>query len=292
MGGIEERAGLTGRHAAVVGGGFGIGRAITLALAECGVELAICDDDCEGLTQTGAAAEAAGVSVFSQCFDALDPAAMAAFYEEAGKRLGHLDIVVNVVGGANMGFTFEETDPEDWADDIQRNFGYMLHSTRAALPLIRKGGKGGSIINFTTIEAHRGAATLSVYAGAKAATTNFSRSLANELAKDRIRVNTIAPDMTPSRGNDRATQKKGFAAMGEISPDKLAWMTDIGCPMSTPPSPDELADCVLFLASDLSSSITGNVLHADGGTWASSGFLRWPGGHFSPLPPPDIAAPD
>jgi len=289
MGGIEERAGLKGRHAVVIGGGFGIGRAITLALAESGVELAICDDDGEGLKDTAGAAEAAGVSVFSQCFDALDPAAMAAFYEEAGKRLGHLDIVVNVVGGAHMGFSFEETGPEDWTDDIQRNFGYMLHSTKGALPLIRKSGRGGSIINFTTIEAHRGAATLSVYAGAKAATTNFSRSLANELGNDRIRVNTIAPDMTPSRGNDRATQKKGFAAMGEIAPEKLAWALAIGCPMSTPPGPDDLANTVLFLASDLAAAITGNVLHADGGTWASSGFLRWPGGHFSPLPPPDLA---
>jgi NAD(P)-dependent dehydrogenase (short-subunit alcohol dehydrogenase family) len=292
MGTIEQRAGLAGRHAAVVGGGFGIGRAITLALAESGVELAICDDDGEALPETIAAAEAAGVSVFGQCFDALDPALLMAFYEEAGKRLGHLDIVVNVVGGAHMGFLFEETGPEDWADDIQRNFGYMLHSTSAALPLIRKSGRGGSIINFTTIEAHRGAATLSVYAGAKAATANFSRSLANELAHEQIRVNTVAPDMTPSRGNNRAAQKKGFAGMGDIAPEKLARTVEIGCPMGVAPSPDDLANTVLFLASDLSAAITGNVLHADGGTWASSGFLRWQGTYFSPLPPPDFSLAD
>ena len=292
MGTIEQRAGLAGRHAVVIGGGFGIGRAITQALAESGVKLAICDDDCEGLAETVAAAEAAGVPVYSECFDALDPARISAFYAEVARRLGHLDILVNVVGGANMGFLFEETGPEDWADDIQRNFGYMLHSTRAALPLIRKSGRGGSIINFTTIEAHRGAATLSVYAGAKAATTNFSRSLANELGHERIRVNTVAPDMTPSRGNNRATVKKGFAGMGEIRAEKLSRTVEIGCPMGVAPSPDDLANTVLFLASDLSAAITGNVLHADGGTWASSGFLRWEGNYFSPLPPPDFSLAD
>ncbi len=292
MGGIEQRAGLAGRHAAVIGGAYDVGRAITLALADCGVELAVCDDDCESLAHTATEAEGFGVSVFSQCFDALDPVPLRGFIEEAGKRLGHLDILVNVVGGANMGFMFEETEPEDWADDIQRNFGYMLHSTRAALPLIRKSGRGGSIINFTTIEAHRGAATLAVYAGAKAATFNFSRALANELGQDGIRVNTIAPDMTPSRGNNRATQKKGFAGMGEMNLEKLARTVEIGCPMGVAPSQDDLANCVLFLASDLSRGVTGNVIHADGGTWASSGFLRWQDNYFSPLPPPDFSLAD
>lgn len=289
MGGIEARAGLAGKRAVVVGGGFGVGRAVTLALAECGVDLAICDDDGVALPETVEMASKQGVAVSGECFDALDPAKLTAFVEAAGARLGHLDILVNVVGGANMGFTFDQTGPADWSDDVQRNFLYVLHSTKAALPFLRKSGRGGSIVNFTTIEAHRGAGSLAVYAGAKAATANFSRSLANELGHEGIRVNTIAPDMTPSRGNDRATQKAGFPPMGEIPPDKLAWATSIACPISPPPNQEDLANAVLFLVSDLSAAVTGTVLHADGGTFAASGFLRWPGGSFSPLPPPDWA---
>jgi 3-oxoacyl-[acyl-carrier protein] reductase len=73
--------------------------------------------------------------------------------------------------------------PADAYAFIQLNYGYVLDSVRRAIPLIRKSGKGGSIINFTNIEAHRGAAMLSVYAGAKAANTNFSRAMAGELGR-------------------------------------------------------------------------------------------------------------
>lgn len=291
MGGIEDRAGLRGKRAAIIGGGYGLGRAVSLALAEAGVDLAICDIDAESLPDTVMAAEALGVSVFSESFDALDTDRLAAFYQGVERAFGQLDVLVNVVGGANMGFAFADTTPEDWADDLQRNFVYMLHSTKSALPLLRKSGRGGSIINFTTIEAHRGAATIAVYAGAKAATTNFSRSLANELGHEGIRVNVVAPDMTPSRGNERATQKAGLSSMGSFAPETLARSVQMACPLGTAPSPDAVANTVLFLASDLSSAITGTTLHTDGGTYAASGFLRWKPGQFSPLPPPDLLVP-
>jgi len=287
MAGIEARAGLTGRKAAVVGGGYGLGRAVSLALAECGVHVAICDIDAEALPGTVADAQKAGVTAFGEAFDAMDTERLKAFYGQVAERFGHLDIVVNVVGGANMGFLFADTEPEDWALDIHRNFGVMLHSCKSSIPLLRKSGKGGSIINFTTIEAHRGAASIAVYAGAKAATENFSRALANELGREKIRVNTVAPDMTPSRGNDQAVMKAGLhAAMGDLSPEILAAGTAMAVPMGKPPSPDEVANAVVFLASDLASSITGSTMHAEGGTFAASGFLQWSPGRFSPLPPP------
>src|SRR6266403_303190 len=88
--------------------------------------------------------------------------------------------------------------------DIQRNFGYVLESTRLAVPLLRESGRGGSIVNFTTGEAHRGAGGFAVYAGAKAATTNFSRAMAWEFGPEGIRINVVAPDTTASEGNRRA----------------------------------------------------------------------------------------
>jgi NAD(P)-dependent dehydrogenase (short-subunit alcohol dehydrogenase family) len=272
---IEERAGLRGKRAIVIGGAFGLGRAVTLALASSGVELAICDDDAEALPDTVAAAQGYAVPVFGSCIDALDIPSLEGFYREAGERLGGLDILVNVVGGANMG-PFDQTDANDWASEIHRNFGYVIHSTKAALPLLRRSGRGGSIINFTTIEAHRGAAQFAVYAGAKAATTNFSRAMAVELGRERIRVNTIASDMTPTRGNLRSTHAS-LLASGASLPDKVrALASAIAVPLGAPPSVDEVANGVLFLASDLSSSVTGATLHADGGTFAASGFNWWP----------------
>jgi NAD(P)-dependent dehydrogenase (short-subunit alcohol dehydrogenase family) len=281
---FEQRGGLRGRRAMVVGGGFGIGAAVTQALADCGVELAVCDIDAESLPDTVAAAERAGVSVFSRCFDALDVVQLEAFYRDAGARLGHLDIVVNVVGGTLLRL-FDTTTPDDWAHEIHRNFGYVLHSTKAALPLLRKSGRGGSIINFTTIEAHRGAASLAVYAGAKAGLTNYSRALAVELGPERIRINTLASDLTPTRGNLNAVPLDKVATIAKMPASIFEKAYAIATPLVVPPTVEEIANGVLFLASDLSSGVTGSTLHLDGGTFAASGFNNWPfGDGFSPVP--------
>jgi NAD(P)-dependent dehydrogenase (short-subunit alcohol dehydrogenase family) len=181
---------------------------------------------------------------------------------------------------------FAESAPGDWDSDITRNYGYVLNSIHLALPRIRAGGRGGSIINFTTIEAGRGAAGFAVYAGAKAATMNFGRALAVELASEGIRVNAIAPDVTPSRGNFNAMSAKRrthATAFPGQQPQAMA----VYVPMGEPPMPEHLADAVLFLASDLSRFVTGGTLHVDGGTWAASGFLNWPHGDgYSPAPGP------
>lgn len=136
------------------------------------------------------------------------------------------------------------------------------------------------------IEAGRGAAGFAVYAGAKAATTNFGRALAVELASEGIRVNSLAPDITPSKGNFNAmsTQRRAHAA---AFPDQQPKAMAVYIPMGEPPMPEHLADAVLFLASDLSRFVTGGTIHVDGGTWAASGFLNWPHGDgYSPAPGP------
>ena len=156
---------------------------------------------------------------------------------------------------------------------------------RRAIPLIRRGGRGGSIINFTTIEAHRGAATYAVYAGAKAATTNFSRALAVELGGDGIRVNLIAPDTSPARASNSALYPEDFKRLAALGEDALAATYKMYVPLKKAPSVEDVVNGVLFLASDLSRSITGTTLHIDGGTIAALGFMDWPyGDSFMPAP--------
>ena len=140
------------------------------------------------------------------------------------------------------------------------------------------GGNGASVVNFTTIEAHRGAATFAVYAGAKAATTNFSRALAVELGADQIRVNCLASDTTLARASNAALAPEDFARLAELGEDALGKSIEFYVPQKRPPSVEEVVDGVLFLVSDLSRAITGQTLHVDGGTSASWGFLDWPGG--------------
>ena len=274
---LDARAGLSGKVAAVVGGGCGIGAAISRALAGAGVDLAILDIDAEALPGTAGACESLGRKVTQMAGDAIDPATLDRFYDGVGHDFDRLDIVVNVVGGTHNGPLLGKSIA-DCAHDIQRNYGYVIQSVQRAVPLIRKGGRGGSIISFTTIEAHRGAAGFAVYAGAKAATTNFTRAMAVELASEHIRLNTLAPDTTPSRGNMNAMPKEFTESFRMLPPEVAGMGLQMYVPMKAQPQVDDLANGVLFLASDLAAFVTGMTLHVDGGTMAAAGFLDWPFG--------------
>src|SRR5512139_1149542 len=210
MGLLEAHAGLAGKVAVVVGGCGEIqGRAVTLALAKAGVAIAACDIDQEAVRTIVPEVEALGSRMLAVHADVADPAALDGFYDRVEAEFDRLDIVVNLVGGVKRSL-FLDTSREDNARDIRLNYGYVIDSVRRAVPQIRKGGRGGSIINFTTIEAHRGAATYAVYAGAKAATTNFSRAMAVELGADRIRVNLLAPDTSPAKTSNSALYPEDF----------------------------------------------------------------------------------
>src|SRR6202041_3108627 len=107
---------------------------------------------------------------------------------------------------------FSESNPRGWEALIRTNFTWLLHATHLAIPRMRAAGHGGSIINLTSIEGHRAAPNFAVYAGMKAAVTNFGRSLALELAAEGIRVNAIAADMVPTEGSYQITADQGEAA--------------------------------------------------------------------------------
>ncbi len=281
---LDDRANLSGRKGAIIGGGGGIGAAVTLAFAGAGIDVAFCDIDDAALAATNAAATNLGVAVLAQHADATDAAALDGFYDEVTASFGALDIVVNVVGGVKRR-ALMETSERDIADDIQRNYGYVIQSVRRAIPLLRQSKRGGSIINFTTIEAHRGAAGFAVYAGAKAATANFTRAMAVELGAERIRLNCIAPDTTPSQGNINAIEPSALAGMAALPEHIRGEGLKTYIPMKAQPSTADLANAVLFLASDLSASVSGMTLHVDGGTMAAAGFLDWPfGDGYLPTP--------
>jgi 3-oxoacyl-[acyl-carrier protein] reductase len=274
MGILDKRSNLRGRKAVIIGGAGGIGKAVTMALSDSEVDVAFCDIDEPAVGKTKTEVEASRRRVIAEVADALDPIQLRRFYSTVEAAFGHVDIVVNIVGGVLMQPFMEKTS-ESCETDIQRNFGYVLESTRLAVPLLRKSGRGGAIVNFTTIEAHRGAGGFAVYAGAKAATTNFSRAMAWELGHEGIRINVVAPDTTASEGNRKALPAE-LQALNAAAP--LEWWDrayKMYIPLGVPPSTDDLANAVLFLVSDLARSITGQVVHVDGGTAAALGMIRW-----------------
>jgi NAD(P)-dependent dehydrogenase (short-subunit alcohol dehydrogenase family) len=269
---------MAGRIAVVVGGAAGhLGRGVTLGLAGEGMRVVCCDNDREGLAVIAAEAAAAGGSAEPHYADVTDLASLDAFFDRVEANCDRIDVLVNLAGGVARA-AFEDTSRASHAADIRLNYGYVIDSCQRAIPLLRASQCGASVINFTTVEAHRGAATFAVYAGAKAATANFSRALAVELGRDRIRVNCVATDTAPARASNAALSPADFARLAELGEDALNRSIEFYVPQKRSPTVEDVVNGVLFLSCDLSRSVTGTTLHIDGGTWAASGWLDWPGG--------------
>jgi len=281
---LTESAGLKGRRAIIVGGGAGVGRAVTLRLAAEGVDIAACDWKADALAATMAEVSGMGRRAFSATVDVLDAAAMDAFFGDVEREFESVDILVNVAGGTRRR-AFTDSTRALMERDIRLNYGYALDAILHTIPMMRRSGRGGSIISFTTIEADRGAPGFSVYAGAKAALRNFSRSLAAELALERIRVNVIQPDATPSETSHNSLGEKVLEELAQLPPETVAALTKMQVPMGEAPPAEALADGVLYLASDLARYVTGISLPVDAGTSGAMGFVHWPfGDGMLPVP--------
>jgi NAD(P)-dependent dehydrogenase (short-subunit alcohol dehydrogenase family) len=260
----EERAALAGKVAIITGGAGGLGEAITRDLAAGGVKVAVLDIDDAAVRRL--AAELGGQALVVHG-DVREPADLEALFA-AADRWGRLDILVNVPGGTFQA-PFTQTSPKGWDALLRMNLMHVLHACSLAVPRIQAGGRGGSIVNLTTIECHRAAPGFAIYSAAKAAVEQFARTLAVELAPDAIRVNNVAPDYTQTPG--MARNSDGDAAARGPSGHRIS------IPMGRPGRVTEVSNCVLFLASGLSSNVTGQTLHPDGGTHAASGWFNWPG---------------
>jgi len=248
---------LDGRVAVVTGSAMGIGEGIARSFGRFGARLALCDRDPERLAGVAESIEAEGGEVMIAVFDVREGASVREFFETIGARYGEIDILVNNVGG---GFhaPMLEISPKGEQALVAENFTSVTQCVRAAVPLM--GARGGTIINLTSIEAHRAAPGYAIYSAMKAAVENLTRTLALELGGRQIRVNCIAPDMIPTPG------------IGDVFVDT---------PIARRGSVDDVAGAALFLASDLSRFVTGSTLHVDGGGLAAGGWRRRADGNFA-----------
>lgn len=247
--------------ALIAGGGGGLGRAVAVDFAQAGMHLVLLDKNEELLQQAVAEiTDASDEEPHAALVDVRDADGVSQAFDEGLARFGKLDTLVNVAGGTFKA-NFVDTNARGWDAVIRANFGWLLHTTQLAANQMRAQGHGGSIISITSIEGHRAAPGYAVYAGMKGAVTNFSRTLALELAPDRIRVNTIAPDQVPTEGMPMGYDERVIKA---------------GIPLGRQGTYEDIGGAALVLASDLSAYITGTTLHADGGAWASAGWWNWP----------------
>lgn len=259
----RDAASLDGRVAVVTGGGSGIGRGIATAFAEFGAKVAIWEKDAH--TAESAAAEARGLACVADVRDADQVDAALAVTVE---KLGVPTVLVNNAGGVFWSSVLDTT-PNGWDALIRSNLTHVLLCTQRVARAMVDATQGGSIINVTSIEGFRAAPGYAAYAAAKAGVVNFTKTAALELAPHGIRVNGLAPDLTAT---------EGIAAMSEPGFEERAGLM---IPMGRVGHVDETAGAAVFLASELSSYVTGQTLHVDGGTAAASGWYHHPGdGHY------------
>jgi NAD(P)-dependent dehydrogenase (short-subunit alcohol dehydrogenase family) len=273
---FEQRAGLAGTVAVVTGGAGGLGRASVVDLVANDVRPAVIDIDAAAVEDLRAEL---GPDAVVHHGDARDPDALEALFAAVDERWGRVDTLVNVVGGTFRA-PFLETNRRGWDALLRTNLMHVLHACSLAVPRMQAGGRGGSIINITTIEAHRAAPGFAVYTAAKAAVEQFSRTLAVEVAPDGIRINNVAPDFAPT---PNAQRLRAASALDDPLGVRIA------IPMGRAGLPSDVSGCVVFLASALSGYVTGCTLHPDGGTHASAGWFNWPTGWAAHAPAAALA---
>ena len=249
---------LTDQVAVVTGGGAGIGRGIARALAAFGASVAIWERDAE--TAASAAEEVGGLGLTTDVRDADQvDAALARTTEE----LGPVRILVNNAGGVFLS-PILETSENGWDALYRANLKHVMLCTQRVARRMVERGQGGSIISVTSIEGVRAAPGYAAYAAAKAGVINFTKTAALEFAPYGIRVNALAPDITLTEG------------MASVAPPGAESRFGLTVPMGRAGHVDEMGGAAVFLAGSLSSYVTGQTIHVDGGTQASSGWYHHP----------------
>jgi NAD(P)-dependent dehydrogenase (short-subunit alcohol dehydrogenase family) len=244
---------LEGKSALVTGASRGIGRSIALALAADGADVALLARDEARLAEVAAEVEALGRSAVVLACDVTDGEALTRCVAAAVEGLGAVDVLVNNAGGNSFSAPLAGMRFSGWQKTMRLNVDSVVHATQALLPHLLE-RRTGSIINVSSVAGLRGAPMMSHYGAAKAAVISMTQSLAVEVAWAGVRVNALVPGWIETDLTDflRATEDAEKGTLSRV-------------PMGRWGRPEEIAEPAVFLASDASSFMTGQVLVVDGG---------------------------
>ncbi|HET9017741.1 MAG TPA: SDR family NAD(P)-dependent oxidoreductase [Thermomicrobiaceae bacterium] len=239
---------LDGKRAIVTGGGRGIGRAIAAAFLAEGARVLLDDVDAGLLAEAAAALDAPAERLATVRADVADPTDVARLVEAARAAFGGVDVLVNNAGIGGVGKTLLELSLDEWQRMIDVDLTSVFLCCRAVVPLMLEAGRG-SIVNLSSITGVEGTAGSVPYSAAKAGVAGLTKTLAKELAAHRINVNAIAPglidtEMSRARGQDLARRGVLWPRIGR---------------------PEDIAALAVYLASEESEFVTGQVIGINGG---------------------------
>jgi len=251
---------LGGKVAAVTGGASGIGEATARLFAEEGAQIAIADLDVDRGRRVADEIQGKGVTaVFVETHTEREAEAIG-FIRRAREEFGRLDVLVNNAG-MRLYQTVVDASEESWDAILGVNLKGYAFCAKAAIPEMRRTG-GGSIVNVASIRAAVAGDTMPQYDTTKAAVAGLTRAMARDHAADGIRVNAVCPGPIFTRFHERRAAAAGKAFeefKAEFGRDTM---------LKRPGTPREVAACILFLASDEASYVTGTCLFVDGGQTA------------------------
>jgi NAD(P)-dependent dehydrogenase (short-subunit alcohol dehydrogenase family) len=249
---------LTGRTAFVTGASRGIGQVIAVALAQAGADVALAARSEEGLNQTAAQITALGRKAFVLPLDVTRQDDVNAAVNRAIELLGHIDVVLNNAGGSNFIVPFLDLRIAGWEKLLKLNLDSTIYVCQAVGGHMRERGTG-SVINVASVAGLSAAPGLIGYGAAKAAVVSVTKTLAVEWAAHNVRVNALCPGWTATDLNRNLwdTPDGGAAIVSNV-------------PLRRWARAEEMTGPAVFLASDASSYMTGQVLIVDGGQLASA----------------------
>jgi NAD(P)-dependent dehydrogenase (short-subunit alcohol dehydrogenase family) len=260
--GLTGLLGLEGRVAVVTGGGNGIARATALHLAAAGCAVGVVDLDLEAARRTVDEIVSTGGRAHAVRADVTDPAAPAAAVEEVCEQLGAISVAVNVAGGtAGVNRPLLDLTLDEWRRPLALNLESTFLSIQAQAIAMVRAGLRGSIVTVGSSSGITGAPNLAAYGAANAAVIHLTRTAALELAPYGIRVNCLVPGTHWTVGTKAhmtnpdapASVREFFTHAASVTP-----LGDLG-------EPEQTAGAALFLASELSSYVTGHQVVSDGG---------------------------
>ncbi len=253
-----SRLSLAGRTAFVTGAGAGLGQAVAQAFARAGALVLCSDRDAEAAARTAQGVEAGGGQARAARLDVTDSSAVREAVDAFARDAGRLDVLCNIAGVASSGHRIEDMDEAAFDGVFAVNFKGALYGCQAALPHMLAAGRG-SIVNMASSAIDLAIPTNATYSVSKAAVVMLTKVLANEAGPQGVRVNAVAPGFVPTA-----------LSMASAMTDPVEREAVIGrwadrTPLGRVGTAQEVADQFLYLASDASRFVTGQILRANGG---------------------------